>query len=215
MPGDAPLVYEFPALQDGTGYERNSDEFRRAVTLQQHLFDRCDPVNYARALFRDPMDGHDTTNVLFLNAIGDTTVPVASTVTLARSAGVLGTDEDTWRTNNDALIKTGIIRDGRYDFDDILNNNPPEEPKLGPLPAVTTDTGVSGIRFADVNGKHEWIAGYQKDDFQFGKYSQNQLALFHVCSGSLIVDDTCIENPECPILDEPTLLEGCESKLRW
>ena len=74
---------------------------------------------------------------------------------------------------------------------------------------------MSGIRFADVNGKHELIAGYEKDGFQFGKYSQNQLAIFHVCSGSLIVDDPCLENPECALLDDPTLLEGCESNLRW
>jgi hypothetical protein len=213
--GGPPLVYEFPAHQDGTGYERNSDEFRRAVTLQQHLFDRCDPVNYARALFQEPMEGHDTTNVLFLNAIGDTTVPVASTITLARSAGVLGSDPETWQANNQALIETGVIADEYYDFDDILNNNPPEQPKQGPIANIETDTGVSGIRFADVNGKHEWIAGYEKDGFQFGKYSQNQLAIFHVCSGSLIVDDPCIENPECPLLDDPTLLEGCESNLRW
>ena len=51
-------------------------------------------------------------NVLFLNAIGDSTVPVASTVTLARSAGVLGKDEETWRMVNASLIKTGVIQNG-------------------------------------------------------------------------------------------------------
>ena len=207
--------YEFEAFQNGTGYERNSDEFRRVVALQQHAFDKCDPVNFVRALFQEPLSDYPTTNALFLNAIGDRTVPVASSLSLARAAGVFGTDSETWRATNQLLVDLGVGINKHYDIEDLLNNNPPDQPKLGPLPVVETDTGVSAIRFADVNGKHEYIAGYEKDGFQFGKFSQHQLAIFHVCGGSLVVDDVCIEDPNCPLLDDPSLLPGCNANLRW
>ncbi|MEE2756255.1 MAG: hypothetical protein VYA30_06325 [Myxococcota bacterium] len=212
-PEAAPLLKtSFPAHYDGSGYTRNTAEFRRAITIQQHAFDLCDPSNFAPHLFKDPLPSHDPTNVLFMNAIGDDTVPVASSITLAIAAGVFGSNEDTWGPVTRWLIEKGVLLNELYDVHDILGNNPDEQPPYGLFTPIATATGVSSIRLADVNGKHEWIAGYQKDDFEFGRYSQNQIAIYHACGGRIILDGPteCIGSEDCALLDNLESIDGCD-----
>ena len=203
---------QFSAKFEGSGYQRNTAEFRRAVTVQQHGFDMCDPVNFAGHLFKAPLPGHKPTNTLFMNAIGDDTVPVATSVALGLAAGVFGLEEDDWRGATEWLIDRGVLLNSLYDVHDILDNNPEEQPPYGLYAPIPTATGVSSIRFADVNGKHEWIAGYQKDDFEFGRYSQNQIAVFHACGGRLILDTPvdCLQTLDCSLLDSLESIDGCE-----
>jgi len=206
------LATIFPAHYDGSGYTRNTQEFRQAITIQQHAFDLCDPANFAPHLFKDPLPGHDPTNVLLMNAIGDDTVPVASSITLGIAAGVFGFDESDWGPVTQWLIDKGVLVNDLYDVHDILDNNPEDQPPYGLFTPIATTTGVSSIRLADVNGKHEWIAGYEKDDFQFGRYSQNQIAIYHACGGRIILDGPteCIGSGDCALLDNLESIDGCD-----
>ena len=206
-----PVEIETLSKWQGSGYERNTKDFSRIVAIQQHVFDRCDPINFARHLFWEPLPGHPPTNVLLFNAVGDTTVPISTGLNLAMATGALGKTRQEWEPRIQALIDAGVFQGDYYDADDILHDNPPEAPAIGVAPSEPSPTGVSSIRLADVNGKHEWIAGYNKKDFEHGLYSQHQLALYHRCQGRVIVDDDprCLETTTCPVLDAPETIPGC------
>lgn len=212
-PGGMPMEVEFESHFEGSGYRRNSPEFRRAVGVQQHVFDRCDPINFASHLFVDPLPGHKPTNVLFLNAVGDDTVPLSTGVLLALASGVFGTDRAQWEPHVKALIATGLLRNRHYDVDDVRGDNPPEMPAVGAPEPVDTPTGKSSVRYADVNGKHEYIAGYEKDGFQVGLYHQHLLTIFHRCEGRVVLDQPveCLQSRDCPTLDAVMDLPGCRA----
>ena len=67
------------------------------------------------------------------------------------------------------------------------------------------------MRLADVNGKHEWIAGYEKDGFQFGKYSQQQVSIFHACDAQVILDTPteCLSREDCELMDSLESMSDC------
>ena len=199
-----PLSFQTQAKGNGSAYARNSSDFRRAVFLQQHAFDQCDPINFARHLFWEPLEGHPVTNTLLFNAIGDDTVPASTNVHLALAAGMFGTTREEWEPTLKAFRDAGLLDNEFYDVDDVLGDNPDDMPALGPLQPRATQTGQSSIRFADVNGKHEWVAGYERDGFQYGKYTQNQLGIFHACGGRLIIDQPadCLNSDDCELIDE-------------
>ncbi|MCA9515524.1 MAG: hypothetical protein KC635_11310 [Myxococcales bacterium] len=192
----------------GLGLERNTPRLRRLLGINQHVLDRCDPVNFARHLFIDPLPGNGPKSVLFANALQDRTVPVSTGVTLVRAAGVLGVDRATWQPVMDTLIASGMMVGSDYDVDDLLRDNPPEAAGIGPLPVVPSGEGVSAVRFAAVGGKHEFIGGggggIELDDPT--TYTRNQLALFHRTHGKVVVDDLCIESDDCPLIDDPDAL---------
>jgi len=204
-------VFETPSKFEGAGYLRNTPDFRRIINVQQHVLDRCDPINFVRHLSWEPLRDWPPTKVLFYNALGDDTVPVASSVNLALAAGVFGFERDEWQPRIDKLMATGVFAQSRYDVDDLLGNNPAEEPALGPTPGVSAGDGVSTIRFGDVNGKHEWVAGYEKDGFEAGKHTQNQLAIYHRCRGRLVYDEQpeCLQRADCEVLESVEGLPGC------
>jgi len=188
----------------GLALHRNTPEFRRFVAITQHALDRCDPIAFARDLFREP-HGH-AKNVLFENVIGDRTVPISSGLALARATGVLGDDPDAVMA---MLGKAGVIVGGDYDVDDVIGNNPPEMPALGPLPPVPSGPpgpngqGLSAIRFAYANGRHEWVAGATEGtEYEAHTMTRNRIALFHASGGTRVVDDECIAHEECPLLDQ-------------
>ena len=158
--------YDLTANVEGAGYTRNSSEFRRAVAIQQHAFALCDPANFARHLFWEPLPGHPPTNVLFMNAIGDDTVPVASSIVLGLASGIFGKTRAEWQPLMSKLIEAGVLENELYDVHDVRGDNPESMPPIGLFESVASETGLSSMRLADVNGKHEWIAGYEKDGFQ-------------------------------------------------
>lgn len=203
--------FEVETMIDGSGYQRNSYDFRMAFTVQQHIFDQCDPANFARHLFLDPLPGHAPKSVLFLNAIGDDTVPVSTSMILALASGVFGVTLDDWWDLMHILIEVGVFKNELYDVHDILKNNPKDQPAIDLFEPIQSGLGVSAMRLADVNGKHEWIIGYEKDDFNFGVYSQQQMSVFHACGGRIVLDfpTECLGDPKCEILDHLEDLEGC------
>ncbi len=209
-----PLVASEVLVQSpfkGLGLHRNTPELRRVLGINQHVLDRCDPVNFARHIFLSPRPGQAPKSVLFENALQDSTVPISTGVTLARAAGVLGTTRLAWLPVMERLITRGVLLGSDYDPDDLLHNNPADARGIGPLTPVASGTGVSAIRFANVRGKHEWIAqspsGAELDDA--ATYTRNQIALFHLSGGASVVDDLCIQDNACPGLDDPdTLIEA-------
>ena len=203
-------AFETIAKVDGAGYSRNTSDLRRALLIEQHAFDRCDPISFARHLFWEPLPGHKPKPTLFLNAVGDRTVPIAGAINLAMAAGVFGRTEAEWGPMVEPLIAAGVLEGADYDVHDLLGDNPDDQPALGLFPPAESGRGHSSIRLANVHGKHEWIAGYNRDDFEFGHYSQHQMAIFHKCGG-LVVDQPadCLQNRDCPLLDDVTALEGC------
>ena len=204
-------THEMAAAFEGHGLVRNTPDLRKAVAVQQHVFDRCDPINFARHLFWEPLDGHPTTNTLFYYAIGDDTVPVSTGVNLALAAGALGYRQSDWAPRGEALIRAGVLDNAHYDVDDVLGDNPPDQPALGPFPPVRTPTGLSTARFGDVAGKHEYIAGYQRDGFDHGKYHQHHLAIYHRCQGRVVYDEdpTCLQSADCEVLGHVNDLPEC------
>ncbi|TNF23627.1 MAG: hypothetical protein EP329_27005 [Deltaproteobacteria bacterium] len=198
----------------GLGLTRNTPELRRVLGINQHVLDRCDPVNFARHIFLDPRPGQPTKSILMENALQDRTVPISTGVTLARAAGVLGKTRAAWLPVMDTLIRRGVLVASSYDPDDLMQNNPEDAPGIGPLPPVRSGDGVSAIRFANVRGKHEWIAqspsGAELDDA--ATYTRNQIALFHLSGGASVVDDLCIQDNDCPGLDDPQTLIDAGAK---
>ena len=86
----APLV----ALAEGLGVRRGNPEVRRFQGIAQLVLDPADPGVLARHLAREPLvypgTGEKTgAHMLLVSTIGDSSVPVESGMTIARSAGLL------------------------------------------------------------------------------------------------------------------------------
>ena len=117
-------------------------------------------------------------------------------------------------TNKDPVLELynrGIsAHDLRSSYvDDLLGDNPPEAPPMGPFePVDSSPDGVSSVRFADVHGNHEWIIDVDTGaDFDKATYTQHQIVLYHWSQGSYVEDDLCIQELDCAILDDPTAVQ--------
>ncbi|MBK8172146.1 MAG: hypothetical protein IPK60_17625 [Sandaracinaceae bacterium] len=77
------------APAEGFGIRRQTPELRRFMTLAQVAVDAGDPVNYAKHIFLSPLAESGPRNLLVLESLGDTTVPVNAGFAYARAAGVL------------------------------------------------------------------------------------------------------------------------------
>ncbi len=190
---------------DGSGFERNTPDFRRFVGITQHALDSCDPIAFARHLFLDPLPGHQPKHTLFEFALGDTTVPISSGVNLARVAGTLGTSRSEWEPTAAFFIEQGVMVGSDYDPEDIAEDNPADASGIGPTPAVASgNDGFSAARFAAVSGNHTYIAGGGgATSFDFAEMSRNRMALFHALGARVVVDDPCISDAGCESLDAP------------
>jgi hypothetical protein len=112
---DAPLVNLFR----GFGYKRQTPEVRRFLAISQTLLDAGDPANWAVHFFRDPVIYNieedknivPGVNPLVLTTVGDTAVPIATGLTIARSAGILDyldIDSRYGKTGNQVLIDNHV-----------------------------------------------------------------------------------------------------------
>ena len=189
----------------GVAMRRNSPRFRRFTGIANNILDRCDPISVAHHLFVDPLPGHPPVDVLFEMALGDETVPISAGVQVALAAGIFGRDEADWLPVMQSFIDRGVMVGSDYDVDDLLEDNPPEAPPMGPLePVPSSEGGVSSIRFADVDGEHEWVINVQPDAvLDHATYSQHQIVLYHWSEGAEVIDDLCIQETTCMLLDDP------------
>ncbi len=202
---EGPLVIKTKSIVSGFGHKPQTAEFQKALVAQQQIFQRCDPISFANQLLSPTLPNKKPVKTLLLNAVGDKTVPIATAISLANAIGLLGEEQEDWLSKFEAFRDYGILKGDFYDVDDIFKDNPSWLPVLTP-PKIPTLDGVSGIRMFDVDGKHEWIAGYTKegDSFDYGVYTQKLLALYHRCKGRVIYDGDpmCLLNPDCPELQE-------------
>ena len=191
---------------EGVAMRRNTPRFRRFMGIANHILDQCDPISVAHHLFSDPLPGHPPVDVLFEMALGDETVPISAGVQVALASGIFGEDEASWLPIMEELIARGVMVGSDYDVDDLLKDNPADAPPLGPFePVASSEGGASSIRFADVNGDHEWIIDVKPDAvLDYATYSQHQVVLYHWSEGAQIVDDLCIQEFTCDLLDDPS-----------
>ena len=155
-----------------------------------------------------------------MNAAGDSTVPISDGLLLGVASGVFGKEESQWRPIIEELIERGIMRGDQIDVHGILKETQWEEESdkepFGLFEPVPTGDGVSSMRLADVNGKHEWVAGFTTSTgFEYGMYSQNQLSVFHACGG-LILDQPveCLSSDECELVEKINEHEAC-NHISW
>jgi hypothetical protein len=216
---------ELKTPTEGFGLARCTPALRRMVSLFQMIIDPADPANYATHYFKNPLDirpeGKTITNILELACLGDQDVPINTQATMGRAAGVIEHLVEQERldgmTPNDWLIShyvyEGLARLKRFegygrvnfDPDDVDEGRdgfdvpaPPPEKRL--RLKVKTDTGESGVRFAQMTpeGQHGVFPTGEEEGFSTFMYFANQVAHFFASGGTEILDDLCLENASCP-----------------
>jgi hypothetical protein len=128
-PGDA-----LTAVVPGWGYERNTPEFRRLFGLAQAVLEPADPINYATHWSLDPLGVRNGVRVpaLVVGTVGDTSVPVATGVALARAAGLVEMtqpDPVYGIPIDQVLIRSGVV-------EGVANLRRLADPTSGPLAAL-------------------------------------------------------------------------------
>ncbi len=109
-----PLV----AMTKGLGRPRQTPAFRQLAVIAQTIVEPADPVNWARHYFQEPLTfdydkgAEPGCNILDLPTIGDTNVPIATGIALARAAGILAPDQSLRLIEN--KVAEGLWRLGRY-----------------------------------------------------------------------------------------------------
>jgi hypothetical protein len=219
--GAAPVALSLVAVARGSGYAPHTPDFRRAATTLQHILDRCDPITFAHRLTHPRPEDGPPAKVLMFSALGDRAVPVSAAVHLANALGLLGEEERVWRPRLEALRARGVIAGEPwgpdlespplYDVEDILNDNPTSAAPMGPFTPLEVGDGLSAVRLNDVEGKHEWIAGYERDGFSYSRRTLRQLAAFHRCGGRLVLDEDpeCLQSEECALFNTLYLRREC------
>jgi hypothetical protein len=210
----------FKARVNGAGYSPYTADFRKAAYVLQNIFDRCDPISFARQMSTPTPGAPPPVKVLMFNALGDPAVPINTGVNLANALGLLGREEAEWRPRLELLRDRNVLSglsdplsdDQLYDVDDVTGDHSSETLPIGPFPPISVLDGLSAIRFADVEGDHEWIAGYKRDGFYYGRYTLRQVAAYHRCSGRLILDEDprCVQGEECALIDHLYLRAECQ-----
>ena len=222
---EAPVFEEtFKARVVGHGRRLHTPEFRRAAYLLHQQLERCDPIAFTAPY---QADAPRPVKTLISAALGDDTVPINTAISLANALGLLGAQEDEWRPRLEALRDQGVLRGlppdlvwdpeadpdaPLYDVDQLLLRSTPPNDALGPFPPIPVGDGVSAIRFADVEGNHQWVGGYERDGFSYSRHTLRQVAAYHRCSGRVILDEDpyCLQADSCPTVDHLYLRAECQ-----
>ena len=183
----------------GLAIPRDSHKFIVNFSLTQMILDPADPVVVASRIFWHPPQGWTARGILQEALVADTTVPVATQVTLARSAGLLGTTYATWDRWDRLLIQHGIVQGKDVDVDDADKSGD----GFGPVPGIQSGKIISAVRFAFARGKHEYMAEPDPTKpFDMASYALNQAALYLASRGTLVLDDLCLSRSDCEIFEK-------------
>ena len=218
------------ALESGWGLERQTPRFRQFVGLAQTLLEPADPSVWAPHYFTRPLEfPYETepfqrpiTNFLKVGTLGDQTVPISSSIAVARTAGILelfephpayGMPENQFLIEN--FVYEGIFWLDRFPnylntlFDpDWLDegfwrsprdpDNPDPKPFAAPplRATVETDTGVSALRlgYLDTRGEHTFNIPFPDQPFDISSFLTNQVGYFLATGGVELSDDLCMED---------------------
>ncbi len=222
-PEGAPLA----ALAHGLGLKRQTPDFRRFVGIAQVLIEGADPAVAAPHFFENPLEfpyerpefqsGH--TNFLMTGTVGDQTVPISSSISIARTAGILDTgryDARYGKTENQFLIDN-FVYEGIYWLDrfpdfpgtlfdaDDLDQGGFEQPGVDAVPPnpdaesptradIVTPYGISGLRlpYLDVEGEHTFNAPLAGTGFDTTTFASNQVGWYLINRGFELSDDPCL-----------------------
>jgi len=196
------------------------------------ILERCDPIAFSERYRPTPnIPNQRPVKTLISVALGDQSVPINTAVSLANALGLLGLNEKEWRPRLEALRDQAVLLglppsyaydhtassdDPLFDVDQLLRRDidptNSTSDSLGPFPPIPVSDGLSAIRFADVEGDHEWIAGYQRDGFNYGRHTIRQIAAYHRCSGRVIIDEDpwCLQAEECDLTELLFMRESCQ-----
>jgi hypothetical protein len=215
MAAGSPLV----AGSWGLGLRRGSKDLLRLVSTLAIAVEPGDPIAYSRRWADEPFEAPK--NVLIHLTVGDTTVPEATGVALARSVGLVDADtlDPRYGTTADRfLIERGVV-DGQeqygpwrdsagtpllFDPDDLDSGTdgtgaPSEAPLRAQRP---TPTGLHALRFlyVDPYGTHAYFLPDQSQPFDWELFSVQQMAAWLASGGAEVVDDPCLAGRDCPFL---------------
>jgi hypothetical protein len=224
-PAGAPLV----ALTEGWGFQRDTPDFRRFINLAQAAVEAADPINYAPHYFRDPLPSadYDTaepgSNVVVIATAGDTLVPVATEIAMARAAGIIDLftiDPRYGKTANEVLIDNYVIEGmswlKRLDPDGLLmdvenfsqGRHAPDAPRLDPPLHLTVGTGkgVNGLRIPLLNptGQHSFAIPDPTADFDNPTFLTHMVARYFASRGRDLRDDVCMADASCSWIPPPS-----------
>ena len=206
----------------GYGLPRNSPDLRRMIALGQMIIDPADPINYAPHYDKRPLSfAYDPTvkagaNVLLIATAGDTTVPVAAAVSLARASGAVPVEKVDPRFGKplnqvllDNHITEGLARLKRFNGNEILMD--PEDfsrgihaasaPRLKPSlrAQVSSPRGLTALRIPlqAPKGQHGFILPKPAATFDNNTFMVHLVARFLSSGGKVLPDETCMEDASC------------------
>ena len=208
---------------EGAAEPRSTPEFRRLVQTNSNVLQGADAITVAERAIRNPLPGHDTTNILLMLAVGDQTVNFAAGLSLARAIGLFGKAGSYVDTSAYYDWTTEVIRRGLLDDSNAAKRQAgalkPEEitpPPLNPSKVgtgagfcnlvPTTGKGVSALCLANVGGTHEYIAQASKNDIHpplagykptYTEYHRNLIVSFFHSLGTKVLDDPCWADEQC------------------
>jgi hypothetical protein len=211
----SPLV----AASWGLGLRRGSSALQRVISALAIGIEGADPVVYARRWAEEPFLGPK--NVLIHLTVGDTTVPEATGISLARAAGIVDfrtVDDRYGMTSDQWLVDRGVVHgleefgpytgaDGSsvlFDPDDLDDGTDGSgAPSEAPLRATREFShGAHGLRFlyVDPHGTHAYFLPDESKPFNWELYGANQMAQFLATDGADVDDDPCFATRDCPFL---------------
>ena len=225
----SPLV----ALGDGFGLRRANPELRRMLGIAQVALDGADPANTAPFIHQDRLLTYGTgetvsSRILYMNTLGDSGVPTATGVALARAAGLINyrdIDPRYGKTVQQLLVDVGLVEgvEGTkrhvdkagngvlLDVDNLSALMPPgdgfDQPRLDPPLRLLRDNdskvgGRSGILFPDMtpSGTHGFPVPSPTKPFDLGALLVNQMVRYMASHGTEVDFDLCQFKWTCPWL---------------
>ncbi len=221
----SPLV----AFTDGFGLRRGSPEIRRMLGLAQVGLEAGDPMNWAPYWEQHRTLSYGTgevvsTRVILMPSVGDTGVPIATGVALARAGGFVSYDKVDPRygkSQNQLLIDSwaveGLSRMSRYhntqnsgvllDLEHLSSITGADDgydvPRLNPplrltsyRPTVDGQTGVEFIMLSP-EGDHGFATPNPNAKFDLGSLLANQIGRYAGTEGKTFGYEPCQVNSTC------------------
>jgi len=218
------------AFTDGFGLRRGSPEIRRLLSLAQVGLESGDPMNFAPYWEQHRTLAYGTgetvsTRVIMMPSVGDTGVPVATGVALARAAGFIEFDKVDPRygkSQNQQLIDSwaveGLSRMSRYqqegtgagvlmDLENLSSITGADDgygvPRLTPPLRLTkyrpVPDGVTGVEFMMLKpqGAHGFAIPDRKAKFDLGSLLGNQIGRYAGSAGKLFGYEACQVDSTC------------------
>lgn len=217
------------AFTDGFGLRRGSPEIRRMLGLAQVGLEGGDPMNWAPYWEQHRTLTYGThesvaTRMLLMPSVGDTGVPIAAGIALARAAGFIEYDRVDPRygtSQNQLLIDRwaveGLSRTKRYtntagkgvllDLEHLATIKGADDglgvPRLDPplrLPKYRAQpNGITGVMFIMLSpeGKHGFATPDPSTKFDLGSLLANMLGRYAASAGQAFGYEACQVDSSC------------------